>query len=103
MRTNEQDITTAVSSGHVAVIGSLVRDPGRRPVTGSTPSPCKECKREVMLSPATRRRMTDLSVVLCINCAAAVAKSRNKPWINPGYNDEQLREMEANGIQPKRW
>ena len=103
MPMNKQDINNAVSSGNVAVIGSCVHDPCRRHITGSTPSPCAECDRSVILSPATRRRMTDLTLVLCTDCAVAVAEARNEPWIHPGRNDDQLREMVANGIEPERW
>lgn len=48
-----------------------------------------------MLSPAMRQRMTELSVVLCIECAAAIAESRDEPWIHAGFSDEQLQETEA--------
>lgn len=99
----QNEIDAAVSAGRVTVIGSRTDDPKRQPIEGSTPSPCAECSRDVMLSPATRRHMTELSVVLCLDCAAAVSETRNKPWINPGRNDDQMREMEANGIEPKRW
>jgi len=94
------EIQEAVRLGRVAVIGSLVDDPGRRPIEGSTPLPCSRCSRAVMLSPATRRRMTDLSVVLCVDCAVAIAEERGELWENPGYNEDQLREMAANGIKP---
>lgn len=101
MHVGQQDITHNVSSGHIVMIGSRTDDPSRRPIAGSTPSPCAECQEDVMLSPASRRRMTELSVVLCVECAVAVAESRNEPWIDPGRNDDQLQEMKANGIEPK--
>lgn len=101
MHANQQNIADDVLSGRIAMIGSRTDDPSRRPIAKSTPSPCAECKANVMLSPASRRRMTELSVVLCVECAVAVAESRNEPWIYPGRNDDQLQEMKANGIEPK--
>lgn len=100
---NQQDVDKDLLSGHIAVIGSLTDDPGRQLIAGSTPSPCAECRRDVMLSPTTRRLMSDRSVVLCVDCAVIIAESRGEAWIDPGRNDEQLREMAANRIEPKRW
>ncbi len=103
MNVNKTDVAADVRSGRVCVIGSRTDDPGRQPIAGSTPSPCAECGHDVMLSPATRRRMTDLSVVRCADCAIIVAESRNERWIDPGRNDDQLSEMAENDIDPKRW
>jgi hypothetical protein len=47
--------------------------------------------------------MTELSVVLCIACAQAVAQSRNEPWVDSGRTDDQLQEMVVNEITPERW
>ena len=100
MHANQQEIANDISSGHIAVIGARTDDPERRPIAGSTPSPCAECASEVMLSPATRRRMTELSAVLCVECAAAGAAARNERWIVADRSDEQLQEMAVNGVKP---
>ena len=97
------DIAEDLRTGRIAVIGSRTDDPYRRPIAGSTPSPCSECERDVMVSPATRRRMTEASVVLCADCAIAVARFRDEPWLDPGRTDDQMEEMEANGLEPKRF
>ncbi len=99
---NQQDIADDIATGYVAVIGCLTTDPDRNPIAGSTPTPCRECDEDVMLAPATRQRMTELSIVLCVECAVAVAKVRNQPWIDAGRSVAQLQEMKDNGIEPRR-
>jgi hypothetical protein len=46
-----------------------------------------------MLSPATRQRVTRLSVVLCLNCMSAIAATSHGPFIDAGYSEAQLQEM----------
>lgn len=87
----------------IALCCSRTDDPGRLPIAGSTPERCRRCGAEVMVSPASRRRMLPGDWILCIDCFAAIAEERGSKWIDPGRSDEQLAELAANGHEPKRF
>ena len=94
---NNHEVMRDVNEGRFAVIASRTVDPQRRQIAGSTPWPCCHCNAEVMISPATRERMTELSIVLCRECAIAEAERRGEKWIDPGRSQKQLAELRANG------
>jgi hypothetical protein len=85
----------------IAVFCARTDDPQRQHIAYSTPAPCKRCAAEVMVSPATRRRLRPGDCILCLECMADVAEERREPWIITPRNADQLAELVTNGLEPE--